>query len=251
VDIPYDILNQGKVNIMEAPVGAGQAQGTVPIVPTHFGNATIRILVVADHVILRQGIHMMLKEEDGFEVIGTAEDERAALALTTDLKPDIVLVDIGLEIGNGLAIAQQLLRSSPDSSIVLFAGPNDENLLFEALRIGVHGYLHKTLSIEDLRRALHSVQRGERVLGKSQAVTQVVIEFRRLSREQNRLKRGLTTMEIDLIRLASKGCTNKEIGKQHFWSEVQVKRKMQEIYRKLQVTDRAQAVAEAMRQGLI
>jgi DNA-binding NarL/FixJ family response regulator len=58
-------------------------------------------------------------------------------------------------------------------------------------------------------------------------------------------------MEIDLIRLASKGCTNKEIGRQHFWSEVQVKRKMQEIYRKLQVADRAQAVAEAMRQGLI
>lgn len=58
-------------------------------------------------------------------------------------------------------------------------------------------------------------------------------------------------MEIDLIRLASKGCTNKEIGKQNFWSEIQVKRKMQEIYRKLQVTDRTQAVAEAMRQGLI
>jgi DNA-binding NarL/FixJ family response regulator len=251
VNIPYDILNQGKVTIMEAHVGAGQAQGTVPTIPTRFGNAIIRILVVADHVILRQGIHMMLKMDDGFEVVGTAEDERAALALTTELKPDIVLVDIGLEISNGLAIAQQLLRSSPDTSIVLFAGPNDENLLFEALRIGVHGYLHKTLSIEDLRRALRAVQGGERVLGKSQAVTQVVMEFHRLSREQNRLKRGLSTMEIDLIRLASKGCTNKEIGKQHFWSEVQVKRKMQEIYRKLQVTDRAQAVAEAMRQGLI
>lgn len=215
------------------------------------GNTTIRILVVADHVILRQGIHVMLKEDDGFEVVGMAEDERSALALTAELKPDIVLVDIGLEVGSGLAIAQQLLRSSPDTGIVLFAGPNDEKMLFEALRIGVHGYLQKTLSIEDLQRALRAVRGGERVLGASQAVTQVVREFHRLTREQNRLNRGLSMMEIDLIRLASKGCTNKEIGRQHFWSEVQVKRKMQEIYRKLQVADRAQAVAEAMRQGLI
>ncbi len=252
VDIPNNILNQCKVNIMEAHVeGAGQEHRTVPTVPAHFENATIRILVVADHVILRQGIHVMLKEDDGFEVVGSAEDQRSALVLTAELKPDIVLIDIALEIGSGLAIAQRLVRSSPGTSIVLFAGPNDEKLLFEALRIGVHGYLHKTLSIEDLRRALRAVQGGERVLGEAQAVTQVVVEFHRLAREQNRLNRGFSAMEIELIRLASNGCTNKEIGKQYFWSEIQVKRKMQEIYRKLQVADRAQAVAEAMRQGLI
>jgi DNA-binding NarL/FixJ family response regulator len=214
-------------------------------------NTSIRILVVADHVILRQGIHVMLNEENGFEVIGEAEDERAALALTGELKPDIVLVDLLLEVTSGLNVAQQLLRSLPETRVVLIAGSSDEQLLFEALRIGVHGYLHRTLSIDDLRRALRAVQRDERVLGKSEAVTQVVTEFRRLTREQNRLKRGLSTAEIELIHLASKGCTNKEIGKQLFWSEVQVKRKMQEIYRKLQVTDRAHAVAVAMSQGLI
>src|SRR2546430_17335824 len=214
-------------------------------------NALIRILVVADHVILRQGIHVMLNKEEDFEVVGEAEDSRTALMLTTQLNPDIVLVDITLEIASGLDIAQQLLRRSPNTRIVLFAGSNDEKLLFEALRIGVHGYLQKTLSIDDLRRALRAVQCGERVLGESQAVTQVAIEFHRLTREQNRLNRGIGTMEIKLLGFASKGYTNKEIGKQLFWSEIQVKRKMQEIYRKLQVTDRAQAVAEAMRQGLI
>ncbi len=95
------------------------------------------------------------------------------------------------------------------------------------------------------------MQRGERVLGESQAITQVVIEFHRLTKEQNRLCRGLSMREIELVRLAANGCTNKEIGKQLFWSEVQVKRKMQDVYRKLQVTDRAQAVAQALRQGLI
>jgi Response regulator containing a CheY-like receiver domain and an HTH DNA-binding domain len=213
--------------------------------------ALIRILVVADHVILRQGIHVMLDAEDDIEIVGEAEDERAALALAIDLQPDIVLVDISLEATRKLDVARQLLRSTPDTHVILFAGSNDEQLLFEAIRIGVHGYLQRTLSIDDLRKALRAVYCGERVLGKSQAITQVVLEFHRLTREQTRLKYGLSSMEIELISLASNGCTNKEIGRQLYWSEVQVKRKMQEVYRKLQVTDRAQAVAVAMRQGLI
>ncbi len=193
----------------------------------------------------------MLHQENDFKVVGEAENGRIALRLVTELGPDIVLIDTSLEATNGLDIAQQLLRSSPNTRIILFAGSNDEKLLFEAMRIGIHGYLHKTLSIDDLQKALRAVQGGERVLSESQAVTQVLVEFHRLVKEQNRLNRGLSTTEIELIHLASKGYTNKEIGKQHFWSEVQVKRKMQDIYRKLQVSDRAQAVAEAMRQGLI
>ncbi len=214
-------------------------------------DAPIRILIVDDHVILRQGIHVMLNEEEDFEVVGEAENEKAALSLNMESKPDIVLVDMSMGTSSGLDTAKQLLRSSPNSRVVLFAGSNDEKLLFDAIRIGVHGYLQKTLSIEDLRRALRAVQCGERVLSDSEAITHVVIEFHRLSKEQDRLNRGLSTVEIELLRLASNGYTNKEIGKELFWSEVQVKRKMQDIYRKLQVTDRAQAVAEAMRHGLI
>ena len=214
-------------------------------------DAPIRVLIVADHVILRQGIHVMLNEEEDFEVVGEAENEKAALALALESKPDIVLVDMSMGTSSGLDTAKQLLRSSPNTHVVLFAGSNDEKLLFDAIRIGVHGYLQKTLSIDDLRRALRAIQCGERVLGDSEAITQVVIEFHRLAQEQDRLNRGLSLVEIDLLRFASNGYTNKEIGKEVFWSEVQVKRKMQDIYRKLQVTDRAQAVAEAMRHGLI
>ena len=213
--------------------------------------APIRVPLVDDHVILRQGIRVMLNKEGEFEVVGETENKRTALLLTSQLKPDIVLLDIFLGEGNGLNIAKQLLRRCPETHIVLFADSKDENLLLDALRIGVHGYLQKTLSIDDLRKALRAVRRGERVLGESEAITQVVIEFHRLTKEQNRLFRGLSMTEIELVRLAANGCTNKEIGKQLFWSEVQVKRKMQDIYRKLQVSDRAQAVAESMRQGLI
>jgi DNA-binding NarL/FixJ family response regulator len=211
----------------------------------------IRVLVVDDHVLLRQGIRVLLNAEQDFEVVGEAEDEQGALSLTTELKPDIVLVDSALGAASGLDLAKQLLRTSPETRIVLFAGSNDEQLLLDAVRIGVHGYLQKTLSIEDLCRALRAVKRGERVLGETQAVTQVVIEFHRLANEQNRLQWGFSTTDIELVQLAAQGWTNKEIGKHMYWSEVQVKRKMQEVYRKLQVTDRAHAVAQAMRHGLI
>ncbi len=214
-------------------------------------NTHIRVLVIDDHVILRQGIREMLNKEQDLEVIAEAADEKVALSLTIKLKPDIVLVDVALDHFGGLNMAKQLLRSSPETRVVLYAGSNDEKLLFEAVRIGVHGYLQKTLSIEDLGRALRAVHCGERILGETQAVTQMVIEFRRLAKEQNRLDWGLSATEIECLQFASQGWTNKAIGKQLFWSEVQVKRKMQDVYRKLQVTDRAQAVAEAIRHSLI
>ena len=233
-NVAAQYLDQERLGDMEMPEGA-----------------PIRVLVVGDHVLLRQGIRVLLNEEQDFEVVGEADNEKVAVALTTELKPDIVLVDIALGTCGGLDVAKQLLRTSPETRLVLFAGSNDEQLLFDAVRIGVHGYLQKTLSIEDLRRALRAVKCGERVLGETQAVTQVVIEFHRLANEQNRLNWGLSTADIELVQLAAQGWTNKEIGKHMYWSEVQVKRKMQDIYRKLDVNDRAQAVAEAMRHGLI
>ena len=95
------------------------------------------------------------------------------------------------------------------------------------------------------------MKQGERVLGEPHAITKVLEEFHQLTRVHNRLLFKLNTTEIELVRLASEGCTNREIGSKLYWSEVQVKRKMQDIYKKLEVTDRAQAVAEAMRNGLI
>lgn len=211
----------------------------------------IRVLIIDDCVILRQGIRLMLSKDDDFEVVGEADSEQSAIQLTKLLQPDIILLNNLFGKANGLNVAKQLLRSFPNIRIVLISGSDDESLLFDALRIGIYGYLHKTLSIEDVRKALRAAKRGERFLGKGQAITQLVAEFRRLIRENGRLCHGLSTLDVELVRLVSDGWSNKEIGEQLFWSEAQVKRKMQDIYRKLQVTDRAQAVAEALRQGLI
>ncbi len=213
--------------------------------------APIRILLVDDHVVLREGLSLMLNEEDDFEVVGDVGDGKAALALTLELHPEIVLLDIFLGTSNGLDVAKQLLRSCPETRIVLFSGFEDEELLLDAIRIGVHGYLNKKLSIEQLQSALRAVHKGERVLGDPRAVTLVLEEFHQMTKVHKRLQYKLNTTEIEMVRLASKGYTNKEIGTKVYWSEVQVKRKMQDIYRKLEVTDRAHAVAEAIRHGLI
>jgi DNA-binding NarL/FixJ family response regulator len=212
---------------------------------------TIRVLVVDDHEIVRKGLCTMLGEQEDFEVVGQAGSGNAAVMLALELQPDIVLLDIFLGSTNGLDIAQQLQRACPNTRIVIITGLMDEGHLFRAMRIGVHGFLQKALPIEDLLAALRAVQRGERVVGEQRAMTQLLGEFERVTKEQGRARSGLSDLEIELVRLAAEGCSNKEIAARQFWSEVTVKRKMQDIYRKLQVTDRAQAVAEAIRMGLI
>ena len=219
--------------------------------PGDASGSMIRLLVVDDHEVVRRGLSAVLSAEQDFEVVGQAGSGNTAVLLARQLQPDIVLLDIFLGNANGLDIAQQLQRACPETRIVIFTGYMDDGHLFRAMRIGVHGYLQKALPVEELLAALRSVYRGERVVGEPRALTQILGEFERVTKEQERVRSGLSDLEIELIRLAAEGCSNKEIAARQFWSEVTVKRKMQDIYRKLQVTDRAQAVAEAMRMGFI
>ena len=212
---------------------------------------SIRVLIVDDHEIVRKGLCSMLSEEEDFEVVGQTGSGNLAVTLAKQLQPDIVLLDIFLGSFNGLDIAQQLQRGCPKARVVILTGHTEEGHLFRALRIGVHGYLQKALPINELLYSLRAVYQGERVIGEPRAITRVLSEFEKLTKEQERVRSGLSDIEIELVRLAADGCSNKEIASRQFWSEVTVKRKMQDIYRKLQATDRAQAVAEAMRMGLI
>ncbi len=211
----------------------------------------IRVLVVDDYEVVRKGICSVISESEDFTVVGQADTGASAIALAVQLQPDIVLFDVFLGTTNGLDIAQQLQRACPDTRIAIFTGMVDDEQLLHAMRIGVHAYLQKSAPLSELLSALHAIYRGERVLGEAHAITRVLNEFNRLTREQERTRSGLNEVEIELMYLAAQGCSNKEIATRKFWSEVTVKRKMQDIYRKLHVTDRAQAVAQSMRMGLI
>ncbi|MBV9021899.1 MAG: response regulator transcription factor [Ktedonobacteraceae bacterium] len=211
----------------------------------------IRILLVDEHEVVRKGICAMLSEETDFELAGQASSGNAAVMQAIQLQPDIVLLGIYLGAANGLDIAQQLQRACPNVRIVIFTAVTEDEYLMRAMRIGVHGYLQKSQPLDDVLAALRAVYQGERVISNPRVISKVLSEFSCLTKEHQRIRLGLSDLEIELVRLVSEGCSNKEIASRQFWSEVTVKRKMQDIYRKLQASDRAHAVAEAMRLGLI
>lgn len=242
--------SEGRDEEPVSTLGSAMQQGKSAMHGSVKGSA-IRVLVVDDHELVRRGLCAVLEEREDFQVVGQAGTGNAAVMLGKQTQPDIVLLDIFLGNTNGLDIAQQLQRGCPDTRIVIVTGYTDDGHMLRAMRIGVHGYLQKALPVDELLEALRSVYRGERVIGEPRAITRVLSEYERLTKEQERVRSGLNDLEIELVRLAAQGCSNKEIAARQFWSEVTVKRKMQDIYRKLQVTDRAQAVAEAMRMGLI
>ena len=244
-------LERAREESANTPDGAMQVGASASAGRGSTGQTVIRVLVVDDHELIRRGLSAVLGEQEDFQVVGQAGPGNAAVMLAKQLQPDIVLLDIFLGSANGLDIAQQLQRACPDTRAVIVTGYAADDHMLRAMRIGVYGYLQKTLPTDELLAALRSVYRGERVIGEPRAITRVLSEYERLTKEQERVRSGLTDIEIELVRLAAEGCSNKEIAARQFWSEVTVKRKMQDIYRKLQVTDRAQAVAEAMRMGLI
>src|SRR5437763_7933553 len=120
---------------------------------------SIRVLIVDDHEIVRKGLCTMLNEEDDFEVVGQTGSGNLAVTLAMQLQPDIVLLDIFLGSFNGLDIAQQLQRGCPKTRIVILTGHTEEDSLFRAMRIGVHGYLQIALHINELLNSLHAVYR--------------------------------------------------------------------------------------------
>lgn len=120
-----------------------------------------------------------------------------------------------------------------------------------ALRIGVEAYLQKDLAPNVLINAVRQVRDGERVIGSPQHLTIALTQLQEMVQERTRVDSGLTEAELEMLRLAAAGLNNKEIGVQQFWSEITVKRKMQSVYRKLGVSTRAQAVAEAIRRGFV
>jgi DNA-binding NarL/FixJ family response regulator len=248
----YSIATKSEGSIEEIAASVESAAHSSPPPPiASVRREPIRILLMVDHEVVCLGIRTALRTEDDFALVGEVVDGASAVKLAMQLTPDIALLDVRIGTVDGLGIAQQLLRSCPQTHVVIFTACSEEDFLFRALRIGVHGYLQQSLPLHQIFSALRAVQRGERVLNDSRAVTQVLGEFSRLTRESERTRSGLNDQELALLHLVSNGSSNKDIAARYFWSEVTVKRRMQEIYRKLEVTDRTQAVAAVMRMGLL
>jgi two-component system nitrate/nitrite response regulator NarL len=214
-----------------------------------------RVLIVDDHPTFCEGLEALFQRTDDFEIVGKALTSSAALKAARELRPEIIMLDVmlGNEVNSttGLDLVHQLRRICPQVKIAVLTASSSQEHLMNALRVGVQAYLLKDLAPNVLVNAVRQVRDGERVIGNPKQMTIALTQFQAIVQERALVDCGLTDAELEMLRLAAEGYNNKQIAAQQFWSEITVKRKMQSVYRKLGVSTRAQAVAEAIRRGFV
>lgn len=210
----------------------------------------IRVIVVDDHQVVREGLISMLQATAEIVVVGQAADAPDAIDKALELKPDVVLLDLRLPGSNGLDVCRNLQLQVPESRTIMLTSYQEEDYLFEALRAGAWGYLSKTASHSEITGAITAVARGRRLLS-APLVDKLVERYAELASEVERQGSGFEQAEIDIIRLLSRGASRREIAQRTRLSESSVKRRLQRIFDKLGAEDRTSAAVEAMRRGLI
>lgn len=234
-----------------ALIEGARVEGSTLETPREEPDHQLRVLIVEDHPVYADGLQMVLEARGPYRIVGVAGTANAALSMARQYEPQIILVDVELPKVSGFDLISPVSRICPEAKIVVLTGHGEEEYALKAVQLGAHGYLQKDMNASQLLSALEQIAAGERVIGKPQTLTAVLTECSHLMRDRDREKLGVSGQEVEIIRLAAAGLNNKDIGIHQFWSEITVKRKMQEIYRKLGVKTRAQAVAEAIRLGYI
>lgn len=218
-----------------------------------------RILLVDDHPLYRQGIRWTLEVENDMEIAGEVSDGQAALQQADLLTPDVIVCDINLPGMNGLEVTRILRRRHPQCAIVVLTMHEDDEQLFNAIRVGAAAYITKSIGPDDLVALVRRVGKGEylineNVLSRPFVATRVLDEFRELSQiDQNMgtVFSPLTPREVEILDCVARGNSNKEIARLLSISDQTVKNHMTSILRKLAVNDRTQAVIYALRHGWI
>jgi DNA-binding NarL/FixJ family response regulator len=211
----------------------------------------IRVLIVDDHRVVREGLRAMLYGVSEVEIVGEAEDVDEALAAIRALDPKVVLLDVRLRRSSGLDACRSIVRRHPDVSVVFLTMYEDEQYVLEALRAGGRGYMLKKVSPEEIVRVLQAVLAGDVVvdpaLGGKIALR---IAAMRTGSDWPGAQLGLTPREGEVLAELVKGLDNRAIGRALHISDDTVKSHVKAILRKLGAHDRGQAIAIALRQGL-
>ena len=214
---------------------------------------SIRVLLVDDQAMVRAGIHMILEAENDIRVVGEAEDGAKAVTAAHKLKPDVVLMDIQMPLMNGLEATRQITQTPGNTCRILILTTFErDDYVFEALRAGASGFILKNAPPEDLIAAVRVVAEGNALLAPS-VTRRIINEFAQRTPRVD-LKAGLSSLterEIEVMRLIAKGKTNAEIAADLFVGETTVKTHISNLFAKLDLRDRVQAVVYAYESGLI
>ncbi|HLT17947.1 MAG TPA: response regulator transcription factor [Thermomicrobiales bacterium] len=220
------------------------------------------IMIVDDHPLFRQGIRRLIEESGRFTVVAEASTGYEAIRLADIHQPHLVLTDIQLPGVTGLKIARILKKQHPTSHIVIVSMHIDDDRLFDAVRVGASAFLSKDIEAQELIDSLTRIANGEQlinatVLSRPQLARKVLNEFRNLSGDRKKASPSsanqmpLSVREVEVLDCVAQGYSNKEIAEALFITEQTVKNHMTSVLRKLEVSDRVQAVLYAVKHGWI
>lgn len=214
---------------------------------------TVRLLVVDDQDLFRDGLCRLLEAQSDFTVIGEAGNGEKAVEQARQLRPDVVLMDLRMPLLDGVEATRQITDAALGIRVIALTTFDDDDLVFDCLRAGAVGYLLKATSPESLTSAIRRVVQGESILDPS-VTAKVVSEFARLANQLPRaqpLAEPLSAREIEVLRLVARGTTNKEIANILYIAEGTARNHVTNILAKLDVSDRTQAAVKAKELGLI
>ena len=210
----------------------------------------IRVLIVDDHVIVREGLQILLGEDPGFVVVGVAGDGESALPLVRERKPDVVLMDLVMPGMDGVEATRRVKNISPRTQIVILTSFHQDEYIFPALQAGAISYLLKDVKASELSEAIRRAARGEATLHPRIAM-RVIKTFRSLESEEATAFTALTEREMEVLKLIAKGYSNEKIAEQLVISVGTVKGHVSNILSKLHLVDRTQAAAYAWQEGIV
>lgn len=213
----------------------------------------IRILIVDDHLLFREGLASIIKAEPDIEVVGLAGSVKDAIEVAHAVQPDIILMDFGLPDGTGAEATSRILREHPDCKIIMLTISEKDEDLFVAIRSGAKGYLLKDISPSKLVNALRSVYQGESAISRSMTLRlmgEMVRSRDAVTRPRDPKLARLTAKELDVLRYIASGMTNQEIGKRLYLSENTIKYHVHLILEKLELDHRREASHYALENGL-
>jgi NarL family two-component system response regulator LiaR len=209
----------------------------------------IRVIIADDHVLFREGTRNLIEQEKDMEVIGEANDGNETVELVTKLHPHVVLMDIAMPKVNGIEATRQVKASYPSTAVLILTAYDNDQYIVALLEAGAAGYLLKNVSGKDLINAIRAVHAGEAVLHPTIA-QKVFSRFGTTGREPGEpAQPELSEREIEILKLAAKGMSNQDIAGELFLSRRTVQAHLGNIFRKMDVGSRTEAVLQALRKG--
>jgi len=209
----------------------------------------IKVLLADDHPIFRDGARAILEKEADIELVGEATNGQEAIEQSTELLPDVIVMDIGMPKVNGLQAATTIKEIHPEIGILILTRYDDDEYAYNLLKQGVTGYLLKRNTGKELTSAIRTIYRGE-LLVSSTLAKRLVGEYLKPPAEKKRLS-GLTDREFEITKLIAQGYKNKEIAEKLFTSIKTVETHRTHIYKKLDIHDRTELVKLALDKGLL